>query len=66
MEPDGEGGVLFTDYSGGRLMHQAPGEAATEMAMLEIGAADLEFMADTGLIVVPLSPANTIFGLSSP
>ena len=63
VEPDGAGGVLITDNMGGRLLQQAPGGAAMEVGKLEPGAADLEFVADQGLIVVPLTPANTVIGL---
>ena len=63
IEPDGAGGVLFTDNMGGRLMQQAPGGAAVVVAALEPGAADLEVVLDQGLILVPLTPANTVVGL---
>lgn len=64
IEPDGAGGTLITDNMGGRLLQQAPGGAATEVAKLEPGAADMEFVADQGLIIVPLTPSNTVIGLS--
>ena len=64
VEPDGAGGVLITDNMGGRLLQQAPGGAAVQVGTLEPGAADLEFVADQGLVVVPLTPSNTIIGLS--
>ncbi len=64
VEPDGAGGVLITDNMGGRLLQQSPGGVAAEVGKLEPGAADLEFVADKGLIVVPLTPANTVVGLS--
>jgi hypothetical protein len=63
VEPDGKGGVLFTDNFGGRLMQQAPGGAAAELAKLEPGAADMDFVPDQGLILVPLTPGNTVVGL---
>ncbi len=64
VEPDGAGGVLITDNMGGRLLQQAPGGGAVQVGTLEPGAADLEFVADQGLVVVPLTPSNTIIGLS--
>ena len=64
VEPDGAGGVLITDNMGGRLLQQAPGGGAVQVGKLELGAADLEFVADQGLVVVPLTPSNTIIGLS--
>jgi hypothetical protein len=63
VEPDGAGGVLITDNMGGRLLQQAPAGAAAEVGKLELGAADLEFVADQGLIAVPLTPFNTVVGL---
>ena len=63
VEPDGKGGVIFTDNMGGRLMQQAPGGAAAEVAKLEPGAADMDFVPDQGLIMVPLTPGNTVIGL---
>lgn len=64
IEPDGAGGVLFTDNMGGRLMQQAPSGAATEAGKLEPGAADMEFVPDQNLVVVPMTPANTVVGYS--
>lgn len=63
IEPDGKGGVLFTDNMGGRLMQQAPEGMAASVATLEPGAADLEVVLDQGLILVPITPANTVIGL---
>jgi hypothetical protein len=64
VEPDGAGGMLITDNIGGRLLQQAPGGVAAEVGKLEPGAADLEFVPDQGLIVVPLTPTNTIIGMT--
>ena len=64
IEPDGAGGVLITDNMGGLLLQQSPGGVAVEVGKLEPGAADLEFVTDQGLIVVPLTPTNTLIGLS--
>jgi len=63
VEPDGAGGILFTDNMGGRLMRQAPGGAAEVAAMLEPGAADMDFVPEQGLVLVPLTPTNTVIGL---
>jgi hypothetical protein len=63
VEPDGAGGVLITDNMGGRLLQQTPGGVAVQVGTLEPGAADLEVVLDQGLIVVPLTPANTVIGL---
>lgn len=63
IEPDGKGGVLFTDNMGGRLMRQAPGGGAEMAGMLEPGAADMDFVPDQGLILVPLTPGNAVIGL---
>lgn len=64
VEPDGAGGILITDNMGGRLLQQAPGAAAAEVAKLEPGAADMEVVPDQNLIVVPITPKGTLVGLS--
>lgn len=64
IEPDGAGGMLITDNMGGRLLLQSAGGAAAEVGKLEPGAADMEFIADQSLVVVPLTPANTVIGMT--
>ena len=64
VEPDGAGGILITDNMGGRLLQQAPGGAAAEVAKLEPSAADLEVVPDQNLIVVPITYKGTLVGLS--
>lgn len=63
VEPDGAGGVLFTDNMGGRLMRQAPGGAAEVAATLEPGAADMDVIPEQGLVLVPITPAGTVVGV---
>lgn len=63
VEPDGAGGILITDNMGGRLLQQAPGAAAAEVAKLESSAADLEVVPDQNLIVVPITSKGTLVGL---
>jgi DNA-binding beta-propeller fold protein YncE len=64
IEPDGAGGVIFTDYMGARIMAQAPGGTAVELGKLSVGSADLEYVADGGLIVVPVTPENAVVALT--
>ena len=52
--------VLVTDNAGGRLLIMMPGEAGVEVGKLAPGAADLEYVPDEHLVVVPQTRTNTI------
>lgn len=64
LASDGAGGFLMTDYASGRIMHQLPGGAATEVARLTTGSADMDYAAGPGLIVVPVTPEGRVVALS--
>lgn len=64
IEPDGKGGVIVTDYIAGKVLSLLPGAAATEIATLSLGAADLEVNLADGMILVPITPENTVVALS--
>lgn len=53
IERDGAGGVFVTDNPGGRLLDVMPGKPAVEVAKLKPGAADLEYVPEGGLFVIP-------------
>jgi DNA-binding beta-propeller fold protein YncE len=53
IEKDGAGGVFVTDNPGGRLLDIMPGKPAIEVAKLKPGAADLEYVPDGKLFVIP-------------
>jgi len=61
---DGAGGVLFTDYLSGRIMRQEPGGAAEQVGMLSLGAADMDYDATGGVIIVPITPEGRVVALS--
>lgn len=63
IEPDGAGGVLVTDFMGGRILSQMPGGAAVPIGILSMGTADFEFVADQGLVLVPVMPENAVVAL---
>lgn len=64
IEPDGKGGVIVTDYMAGKVLSLLPGATATEIATLSLGAADLEVSLADGMILVPITPENTVVALS--
>jgi len=53
IEPAGDGGVYVTDNGGGRLLKVMPGKAAEEIAKLKPGSADMEYVPDQKLFVIP-------------
>lgn len=63
IEPDGEGGVLLTDNPQGTLLGLKPGGTAKVLASVGAGAADLEWLPDLGLVIIPVTPANQVVAL---
>lgn len=54
LRSDGRGGWLVTDFLAGRLLRiDAQGDAA-ELADLDAGSADLEFLPDQGVALIPI------------
>jgi sugar lactone lactonase YvrE len=60
LEPDGAGGWLATDWIGGALYRIDAGGGATQLADLNQGSADLEFIASEKLAIVPMMMDNKI------
>lgn len=54
VEPDGAGGLFVTDWGGGRLLHFDPATGLTQLRQLGQGAADAEYVAETGMLYVPV------------
>jgi sugar lactone lactonase YvrE len=54
LEPDGSGGWLATDWVGGALYRIGADGAATELADLNQGSADLEYIPEEKLAIVPM------------
>lgn len=54
LRPDGRGGWIATDFIAGRLLRIDARGAATELADLDQGSADLEVLPDRGLVLVPM------------
>ena len=54
LEPDGSGGWLATDWVGGALYRIGADGAATQLADLNPGSADLEYLPDEKLAIVPM------------
>lgn len=63
---DGAGGVLVTDNMQGKVLRLMPGAAATEVATLAMGSADLEVIPAQGPILVPITPAGEVVALRLP
>lgn len=63
IELDGSGGVYVTDNPAGKLLDLKPGGTPTELATVGSGAADLEVVPDAGLVLIPVSPENTVVAL---
>ncbi len=51
-----EAGFMVTDNQGGRFLEVAPDGTTTDLAMTDAGggAADLEYIPEEGMVVVPL------------
>lgn len=62
--PDGTGGVIMTDNGAGTVLHQMPGGAPEVIATIATGAADLDYDAAAGVIVVPMTQQNRVVALS--
>ena len=63
VEPDGKGGLILTDNAAGTVLQLQPGGTASVIATVGGGAADLEVDPTSGLILVPITPANQVVGL---
>lgn len=64
VEPDGAGGLLLTDNPAGTVLSLQPGGTPSVIATVGAGAADLEVDPATGLILVPITPANEVVALT--
>ena len=60
IEPDGTGGVVVTANGQGLLLDVKPGKPAVELAKVKPGAADLEYVAQAGLFVIPQMQENEV------
>ena len=63
IEPDGMGGLFVSDWGGGRLMHFRDGEGLTELRTPGQGTADVEFVADTQMLYVPVMMSHQLIAL---
>jgi len=61
---DGKGGVVLTDNAAGTVLHQMPGGAPEVIATIAPGAADLDYDAAAGVLVVPITPEGRVVALS--
>ncbi len=60
IEPDGMGGLFVSDWGGGRLLHYRDGTGLTLLRAPGQGTADVEFVADTQMLYVPVMMSNQL------
>ncbi|UWX04235.1 hypothetical protein H1235_02625 [Pseudoxanthomonas sp. NC8] len=54
IEPDGRGGWVITDFTPGRLLRVGPDGAVDPLLTLSIGTADLHYLPDRQLLLLPM------------
>ncbi|CAN5740102.1 ATP/GTP-binding protein [soil metagenome] len=64
IEPDGEGGWLVTDWIAGRLLRIAADGSFEPLADLGMGSADLGYLAEERIAIVPMMLDGRIVALS--
>jgi sugar lactone lactonase YvrE len=60
LEPDGQGGWLVTDWIGGALYRVQPDGSFEQLLDLAAGSADLEYVADENLALIPMMLDGTL------
>lgn len=55
LEPDGKGGWMVTDWIGGAALRIAEDGTSTVLVDLDMGSADLEYITDRSLLIVPMT-----------
>jgi sugar lactone lactonase YvrE len=60
LEPDGKGNWIVTDWIAGAVFRIAEDGTATMLLDLDMGSADLEYIADRSLLIVPMMLNNTL------
>ena len=62
VEPDGQGGYFLTDWSAGKVMRFTPSGEVALLKELSQGTADLEFVAETEMVFLPVMESNELIG----
>lgn len=60
VESDGQGGYVITDYLAGKLMHVSANGTVRDLGVFGPGTADLAFIADRGVAIVPHMQENRV------
>jgi hypothetical protein len=60
LEPDGKGGWMVTDFIAGAALRIAEDGSSTMLVDLDMGSADLEYIADRSLLIVPMTPGGKL------
>ena len=63
IEPDGMGGLFVSDWGGGSLLYFRDGEGLTVLLTPGQGTADVEFVADTQMLYVPVMMSHQLIAL---
>lgn len=60
LEPDGKGGWMTTDWIAGAAVRVAEDGTSTSLIDLDMGSADLEYIVDQSLLIVPMTPGGKL------
>ena len=60
LEPEGKGNWMVTDWIAGAVFRIAEDGTATTLIDLDMGSADLEYIEDRSLLIVPMMLNNTL------
>lgn len=60
VESDGRGGFFLSDWGGAVVMHYAPGDSVRTLVELSQGTADLDYVAETQMVYLPVMVAGRL------
>lgn len=60
VEPDGRGGFFLSDWGGAVVMHYTPGDSVRTLVELTQGTADLDYVAETQMVYLPVMMAGRL------
>ncbi len=64
LEPDGKGGWMATDWIAGSALRISEDGTSTQLLDLDMGSADLEYIADRSLLIVPMTLGGKLVAYS--
>lgn len=60
VEADGHGGYFLTDWAGGKILYATPEGDVVTLQEISQGTADLDYVADTGMLYLPVMMSNRL------